>query len=81
LLRQDRSDEFVGKTVKAVAPNALLKKRVGHGESLLDPGCGAVKGGVEARHLGQFGIELQRHLDRREVVRLVHRHQRFQLGQ
>jgi hypothetical protein len=43
-----------------------------------------VKSGIEACHLRQFGIEAHRHLDRREIVRLVQwreRHERFQLGQ
>jgi hypothetical protein len=70
--------------MKAVAPNAFLVKRVGEREGLLDLRRGAVKSGIEACHLRQFGIEAHRHLDRREMVRLVQwrgRHERFQLGQ
>ena len=70
--------------MKAVAPNALLIIRVGQREGLLDLRRSAVKGGIEARYLRQFGIERHRHLDRREIVRLVQwreRHQRLQLSQ
>jgi len=70
--------------VKAVAPDAFLKQRIRQGKGLLDVGRGAVKGGVEAGHLGQFRIEGHRHFDRREIMRLVQRrerHQRLQLGQ
>src|SRR6516165_4413976 len=83
-LRQYRGDVFVRKAVKSVAANALVVKRIGQGKRLFDLGGGSVKSRVETRYLRQVGIELQRHLDRREIVRLVQRrqrHQRFQLGQ
>jgi hypothetical protein len=59
-LRQYRSNVFVGETVKAVAPDAFLIERIGQGEGLLDLRRGAVKGGIEACHLRQFGIEAHR---------------------
>ena len=84
VLRQYRGDVLVGKAMKAVAPNALLIIRVGQREGLLDLRRSAVKGGIEVRYLRQFGLERHRHLDRREIVRLVQwreRHQRLQLSQ
>ena len=70
--------------MEAVAPYALPRKRIGQCKGLLDFGCRAVKRGVEACHLRQVGIEFQRHLDRREIVRLVQggqRHQGVEFGQ
>ena len=70
--------------MKAVAPNALLIERVGQREGLLDLRRSAVKGGIKARYLGQFGVEGHSHFDGREIVRLVQwreRHQCLQLGQ
>jgi hypothetical protein len=69
--------------MKAVAPDTFLIERIGQSEGLLDLRRSAVKGSIEACHLRQFGIEAHRHLDGREVVRLVQwcqRHQRLQLG-
>ena len=83
-LGQYRRDVFVGQAVKTIAPYALLKKRIGQSKCLIDLRRGAVKCGIEARHLRQFRIECYRHLDRREIVRLVQgrqRHQCLQLGQ
>jgi hypothetical protein len=70
--------------MKTVAPDTLLIERIGQGEGLLDLRRAAVKGGIEACHLWQFGIEARRHLDWREVVRLVQWrqwHQRLQLAE
>src|SRR4029077_9166173 len=82
-LRQYRGDVFVGKTMKAVTPDTFLIERIGQSEGLLDLRRSAVKGGIEACHLRQFGIEAHRHLDGGEVVRLVQwcqRHQRPQFA-
>ena len=62
--------------MKAVAPNAFLLERVGEREGLLDLRRGAVKSGIEACHLRQSRIEAHRHLDGREVVRLMQWSQR-----
>jgi hypothetical protein len=80
VLRQYRCDVFVRQAVEAVASYAFLVKRVGERKGLLDVWRSAVKSSVEARHLRQAGVEGHRHLDRREIVRLVQwceRHQRF----
>ena len=71
VLRQYRGYVFVGQAVKTVTPYAFLVKRVGQCEGLLDLRRSAVKSGIEARYLRQVGIEGHRHLDRREIVRLV----------
>ena len=57
--------------MKAVAPDTFLIEGIGQGERLLDFRRGTVKGSIEACYLRQFGIEVHRHLDGREVVRLV----------
>src|SRR5215472_15998357 len=83
-LRQYRGNVFVREAVKAIAPYALLVERVRQREGLLDLRRGPVEGGVKASDLRQFGIEGHRHLDRREIVRLVQwreRYKRLQFGQ
>src|SRR5260221_10782891 len=83
-LRQHRSDVYVGNTVKTVSPYALLEDRIGQGESLFYFRRRAVKGRIETRDLRQIRVEGHRHLDRREIVRLMQgceRHQRLQFGQ
>jgi hypothetical protein len=64
--------------MKTVASDAFLKVGIRKRKSLLDLRRSAVKGGVEARHLRQIGIEPHRHFDRREIVRLVQRRKRHQ---
>ena len=57
--------------MKTVAPDTFLIERIGQSEGLLDLGRSAVKGGIEACYLRQFGIEAHRQLDGHQVVRLV----------
>jgi hypothetical protein len=70
-LRQHRGNVLVGEPMKAVAPDTFFIERIGQGEGLLNLRRSAVKGGIEACYLRQFGIEAHRQLYGRQVVRLV----------
>ena len=68
---QYRRDVFIRQPVKSVASHTLVVECVWQCEGLLKLGCGAVKGGVKTRDLEEFGINLHRCPDRREIVRFV----------
>jgi hypothetical protein len=57
-MRQYRGNVFVGKPVKAVAPYALLIKRIGQRKCLINLRRSAVESGIEARDLRQFGLKV-----------------------
>jgi hypothetical protein len=67
--------------VEAVAAHSLGRQGMRDGERLRHLGDGAMESRVEACDLGHVGRVLQRLADRRQVVRLVQRRERFEVGQ
>ena len=67
--------------MEAVAPHALVVERPRQGIAVGVRRVAAVKRGVEAGDLRHLRIDLLRQPDRREVVRLVQRRQRRELGE
>src|SRR5262245_57592591 len=70
-LTQASRDVLVRQPVKAVSPHPLGVEARGDREMVRNGAMAAVKGGVEARDLEQFGTPLQQGADWRQVIRLM----------
>ena len=75
-LRQGLGDIFIGKAVKAVAPDALGVEAMRDGVMVRERVMVAMKRGVEAGDLRQRRKILQQRADRRQIVGLMQRRQR-----
>jgi hypothetical protein len=80
-LGKHRRDVFVGQTVEAVSLHAGAPDVGRQRHQFGDRRLAAVKTGVEAGNLGDTRQTLGDGIDRREVVRLMQRRQRYQLAQ
>ena len=75
-LAQAARDVLVGQPVEAIAAHARLVPAVGDGEAVRDLGVRAVKGRVEAGHLGDVRVAAANLPDRGQIVGLMQRGQR-----